>query len=68
VLEARIGQDRYYYPVSIPDVERNTAYEVHLTVTRPGSSSPDVPVDVEAVSVTVNVVDWTDADDINETI
>lgn len=68
VLEARLGGELYYYPVSIPDIERNTAYEVHLTVTRPGSSSPDVPVDVVAVSITVNVVDWNDGAKINETI
>lgn len=68
VLEARLGSETYYYPVSIPNVERNTAYEVHLTVTRPGSASPDIPVDVQTASVTVNVVEWTDAADINETI
>lgn len=68
VLEARLGNDLYYYPVSIPNIERNTAYEVHLTVTRPGSSLPDVPVDVVAVSITVNVVDWNDGAKINETI
>ena len=68
VLEARLGSDVYYYPVSIPDIERNTAYEVHLTVTRPGSSLPDVPVNVVAVSITVNVVDWDDGAEINETI
>ena len=68
VLEAKLGNDVYYYPVSIPNIERNTAYEVHLTVTRPGSSLPDVPVDVVAVSITVNVVDWNDGAEINETI
>ena len=68
VLEARLGSELYYYPVSIPNIERNTAYEVHLTVTRPGSSLPDVPVDVVAVSITVDVVDWNDAAKINETI
>jgi hypothetical protein len=68
VLEARLGSEIYYYPVSIPGIERNTAYEVHLTVTRPGSSLPDVPVDVVAVSITVNVVDWNDGAMVNETI
>ena len=68
VLEARLGSEVYYYPVSIPNIERNTAYEVHLTVTRPGSLLPDVPVDVVAVSITVNVVEWNDAAKINETI
>lgn len=68
VLQARLGDQVCYYPVSIPNVERNTAYEVHLTVTRPGSPSPDIPVDVKTASVTVNVVDWTDAPKINETI
>ena len=68
VLEARLGNELYYYPVSIPNIERNTAYEIHLTVTRPGSSSPDIPVDVETASITVNVVDWIDGEDIHETI
>ncbi len=71
VVVARIGSDaasRYYYPISIPDIDRNTAYKIDLTITRPGSDSPDHPVDLEAASVEVNVVDWIDADDIEETI
>lgn len=68
VVEAWLGNDRYYYPVSIPNIERNTAYEIHLTVTRPGSSSPDALIDLEAASVSINIVDWVDTEDINEKI
>jgi hypothetical protein len=67
-VEAWLGNDRYYYPVSIPNIERNTAYEIHLTVTRPGSSSPDALIDLEAASVSINIVDWVDTEDINEKI
>ena len=54
--------------MSIPNIERNTAYEIHLTVTRPGSSSPDALIDLEAASVSINIVDWVDTEDINEKI
>lgn len=68
VVEAKIGTDTYYYPVTLPQIEQNTAYEVSLTVTRPGSDSPDRPVDTETASFTVKVLDWVDGGDINEVI
>lgn len=68
VLKAYISNDLYYYPISIPDLERNTAYLVNVTITRPGSDSPDSPVDLDTASVSVEVLDWTDAEEINEKI
>ena len=68
VLKAYISNDLYYYPVSIPNLERNTAYLVNVTITRPGSDSPDSPVDLDTASVSVEVMDWADAEEINEKI
>lgn len=68
VLKAYLGNTLYYYPVSIPDIQRNTAYVVNVTITRPGSTSPDIPVDLEAASVSITVADWTDGSEINEKI
>lgn len=68
ILQARLGGDIYYYPITIPNIQRNTAYEVHLTITRPGTLIPDAYVDDVIFSVDVNVVDWNDADLIRETV
>lgn len=67
VIEAYVGSDMYYYPISIPNIERNTAYDIELTITRPGSLLPDVPVDDEIMDVNITINDWND-DIINETI
>lgn len=67
VVEASLNQSTYYYPISIPNIERNTAYDIELTITRPGSLLPDVPVDDEIMDVNITINDWND-DIINETI
>lgn len=68
VVEAKLGTTTYYYPVTLPEVRQNTAYEITLTVTRPGSTSPDQPLELHAAKFSVSVVDWIDGGDINETI
>lgn len=68
VVEAKLGTDTYYYPVTLPEVDQNTAYDISLKITRPGSDSPDKPVETGAVEVNVQVMDWIDGADINEVI
>lgn len=68
VVEATLGGNTCYYPVTLPEVDQNTAYEISLTVTRPGSDSPDDPVDTHSAEFKIKVVDWIDGGDINETI
>lgn len=68
VVEAMLGGKTYYYPVTLPEVDQNTAYDITLTVTRPGSDSPDKPVTTQAAEFTIQVLDWEDGGDINETI
>lgn len=68
VVEATLGGETCYYPVTLAGVDQNTAYTVTLTVTRPGSPSPDIPVSTEEATFTVNVKDWIDGADYTETI
>lgn len=68
VVEATLGGEKCYYPVTLPKVEQNTAYEISLKVTRPGSDSPDKPVSTLVAEFTVDVVDWTVKEAIEEII
>ncbi len=59
VVETTLGEKKYYYPISIPAIESNKTYSVNnLTITRPGSVSPDVPVTSYECTFSVSVIDW----------
>ena len=68
VVEATLGGETCYYPVTLDEVAQNTAYTVTLTVTRPGSSSPDEPISTSDATFTVQVKDWIDGADYTEII
>lgn len=68
VVEAVLGGEKYYYPVTMPSLAQNKKYEVNLKITRPGSYSPDVIVDKFAGTFTVQVVPWESAAPISEEI
>lgn len=58
VVEAVLGTETYYYPVTMPMIQQNKRYEVSLKITRPGSYSPDTVVDKFAADFAVTVKDW----------
>lgn len=68
VVEAALGAGVYYYSVPLPKMESNKCYNVSMTVTRPGSLSPDVPVKKEDVVFSVSVADWAGNVSVDETI
>ncbi len=68
VVEIELGGKIYFYPIKLPNLEQNTAYDVTLAVTRPGSSDPDVPYDPDAATVNVTVAEWTVGNGIVEEI
>ena len=68
VVEATLGGEVMYYPVSLPEVLPNSAYEVTLRVTRRGSPDPDIPVTGVAAEFKVDVQDWIQRDRIEEVI
>ena len=68
IVQARLGDGVYYYSVELPRMECNKCYNVSLTVTMPGSLSPDFPVKKEDASFSVIVSDWAGNIDVDETI
>ena len=65
VLEASIrqgeGWTRYYYPVVLDGgLQANKRYRVNLTVHRPGSQDPNVPVAFNDMTPVIQVSDWDD--------
>lgn len=63
VLEASIrcgdGWTRYYYPVALDGgLQANKRYRVNLTVHRPGSTDPNIPVAFSDVTPVISVSDW----------
>ena len=60
VIETQLGNDTFYYPISLPALESNKSYNIaEVNITRPGSSSPDVPVSFLDCSFSVTVTGWT---------
>lgn len=68
VVEATLDGKTCYYPVSLEKVDQNTTYDISLTVNRPGSDSPDKPVDSQDAKFSIEVVEWADGGSIDETI
>ena len=67
VVEAVIGGNTYYYPVTLPKIERNNVYGVNLTVKGLGGSSPEEIVENHDVSFSFEIVDWEVVDSNNVT-
>ena len=63
MLEASLynGHDwtKYYYPVALSGgLLPNKRYQVGLTIHRPGSLDPNVPVRFDDVTPVIQVSDW----------
>lgn len=68
VVEAMLGQSVYYYPIELPAMDSNKCYSVTLTVRRPGSSTPDVPVQKIDAVFDVQVLPWSENVSVDEII
>lgn len=59
VVEAGIGGNVYYYPVTLPEISANTVYTINeLTITRLGASVPDVDSVIGSISFGITVAPW----------
>ena len=58
VVEATLGEQKYYYPINVTDMVSNNTYQISLAVTRPGSESPDIPVDKYSANASIDVIPW----------
>lgn len=58
VVEATLGDEKYYYPVKLPEIKPNRIYNVNLVITRPGSETPDSNINKLAAEFNITVKDW----------
>ena len=59
VIETTLGTNKYYYPIDLPAISSNHSYDIaEVTITRPGSDDPNIPVSFSDMTVSINVVDW----------
>ena len=58
VVEATLNGERYWYPISLPAVGRNQQVLMDVTITRTGTSGPDIPADAGAVNCAMKVLPW----------
>ena len=68
VICAVIGGKTCYYPISLPGLERNTTYDVSVTVWHAGSDNPEEPVSPAYISVNVTAGEWHTGPDIVENL
>ncbi len=66
VVEATIGEETYFYPVSLPELKRNTVYDVSISVKRPGVLDPNDDIEKKDASVSINIIGWGDPVDVPE--
>ena len=59
VLRGSYGEShQWYYPVTIPNLERNKSYDVSFIISGPGSEDPNQKVTMGGLSVVVRVDPW----------
>lgn len=62
VIETTLDGVKYYYPISLQGLESNKTYTIsNLTITRPGSSSADIPVTKAECTFSTKLADWVEA-------
>lgn len=72
VLQADINGTTYYYPIPVNQegyghisenghygIQANTVYSYGITVTRPGSLQPDIPIEPGTLELSIDVAEWT---------
>ncbi len=72
VIVAQAGTKTYYYPVTLyknsKGLERNTAYDVSVSITGMGSDDPNQPVPTGSLVASVTVSNWDTGATYNEAI
>lgn len=69
VLVAEVNGNEFYYPVAIPQMVRNTSYDVSMTITGEGlkdpQGDPSALADKGTLSVSIVIADWTSGTEYN---
>lgn len=70
VIEGSIDGETCYYPININrgsegiGIERSVRYVLDVLLTKRGTSDPDTPVEAASVTCTLDVLGWTEKDEI----
>ncbi len=60
VVEATVGVKKYFYSITMPQMDSNKSYEIeNLTITRTGSEDPNLPTVFYDGEFSITVNDWT---------
>ena len=71
VVALRVDDTLYYYPVALdagPGLIANESYDVSMTITNLGVTTPDQPLVKGSATISVTVADWDEGDEIVETL
>ena len=58
VLEGKLRGTTYYYPIDLPGLEADVQYNLNITLTRTGTSDPDIPAAAGTILLQSEVLDW----------
>lgn len=62
VVEGRLGDTLYYYPIDLPGLRPGVQYRMDVTITRAGSTDPDIPAASGTVLLQWEVLPWDERD------
>ena len=58
VIEGRLRGTTCYYPIDLPGLEADVQYRLDVTLTRTGTSRPDLPAETGTIRLDCRVLDW----------
>ena len=58
VIEGKLRGTTYYYPIDLPGLEADVQYRLDVTLTRAGTTDPDIPAAAGTIQLEGNVLDW----------
>lgn len=62
VIEGRLRNTVYYYPIDLPGLRPGVQYKMDVTLTRAGSTDPDIPAASGSILLQWEVLDWDERD------
>lgn len=58
VIEGKIDDITYYWPISIKGIERACRYSYDILIRRKGTSDPDIPIEFEECEIQFDIKPW----------
>ena len=58
VIEGKLRGVTYYYPIDLPGLEADVQYRLDVTLTRAGTTDPDIPAVAGSIRLESRVLDW----------